>query len=402
MNQRRGIILLSITGALLATVSSCVPYDSVQFQKQLNVRLADTMATRETVLLFHNLKEIAKSGKIIFGHQNSTEYGVFWRSDSLRSDVKDVCGSYPGVYGWDFESIPKSDSDKVRHRVPLLVRQAYERGGINTFSWHIDNPITGRKFYDTTIAVRHILPGGTHFHKYLRILDTMVEYTRQMVDKKGNPIPIIFRPYHEFDGSWFWWGRSFCTREEFIKLWQITVEYLRHYKKVNNFLYAYSPDRFFITEEEYLERYPGDEYVDILGMDNYFDFYLGGDSSTIVQKKLIIISTLAARKNKIAAFTETGQERVIDSTWFTKKLYPMLDHDSVRIAYIMVWRNANPQHFYIPFPGHSAAQDFIEFRNKPRMLFEDDLPPLYHTVIMSDLLAKVFEGSKKTTLDPRN
>lgn len=388
-------VILYLVFILLAfSFVSCVPYDSVQFQKQLNVRLADTLATKETVILFHNLQQVARSGKIIFGHQNSTEYGVFWRYDSLRSDVRDVCGAFPGVYGWDFESIPKNDSDRVRHRVPLLVQQAYERGGINTFSWHMDNPVTGRNFYDTTIAVKHILPGGKYFHKYLRTLDTMVEYTKQLVDKRGKPIPIIFRPYHEFDGSWFWWGRSFCTREEFIQLWRITVDYLRTYKKVNHFLYAYSPDRFFMNEEEYLERYPGDEYVDILGMDNYFDFTYGNDSLFLVQKKLIIISLLAEKKQKIAAFTETGQDRLVDSTWFTKRLYPVLEHDSVRIAYVMVWRNAHPRHFYVPYPTHPAAQDFVEFRNKPRMLFEEDLPDMYHTVALRDLLAKTFEEKK--------
>jgi len=399
MKNCKKLFLSVVIGFSAVLLSSCVPYNSVKFQKEVGVKLADTLATKETVILFHNLREISNQGKIIFGHQNSTEYGVFWRNDSIRSDVKDVCGSFPGVYGWDFESIPKVDSEKVKHRVPLLVRQAYERGGINTFSWHIPNPVTDSTFYDTTIAVRHILPGGRYFHKYLRMLDTMVEYSKQFVDENKKPIPIIFRPYHEFDGHWFWWGKPFCTREEFIQLWQITVDYLRTYKQVNNFLYAYSPDRNFFSEQEYLDRYPGDDYVDIFGMDNYFDFELGGDSSQFVQKKLIIITQIAEKKNKIAAFTETGQQLVPDTTWFTKRLYPMMDSDSVRIAYVMVWRNAHRRHFYVPYPGHPAAKDFVEFRYLPRMLFEDDLPDMYHTVVMSDLLAKLFDERKRVQVD---
>lgn len=377
---------------------SCSVYDSVKFQKELGVKLADTLASKETVALFYNLRRISQKN-IIFGHQNSTEYGVHWRGDTLRSDVRDVTGSFPGLYGWDFESIPQSDSDKIKHGVPRLVKEAYERGGINTFSWHMKNPVTNRSFYDTTIAVKHILPGGKYFHKYLQSLDTMVEYCRQMVDEKGNPIPIIFRPFHEFDGGWFWWGKHFCTAEEFIELWHITVDYLRTYKKARNFLYAFSPDRYFWNEKDLLERYPGDAYVDIIGMDNYYDFKLGGDSSQWVQRKLKIITAVAEKKQKIAAFTETGSEGIPDSTWWTNKLYKALDNDSVRIAYVLLWRNAHSKHFYVPYPGHPSEKDFIEFRRKTKILLEDDLPDMYRTVVNTKLLVQLQERKDKSALN---
>jgi mannan endo-1,4-beta-mannosidase len=400
MTQHRSMFLMFAGICFLVMLISCSTYDSVTFQKELGIRLADTLATKETVVLFHNLQQISNR-KIIFGHMNSTEFGIGWRRDSIRSDVRDVTGSFPGLYGWDFEAIPHSDSEKIKHKVPRLVKEAYTRGGINTFSWHIKNPVTDHSFYDTTIAVKHILPGGIFFHKYLRMLDTMVEYSRQLVDEKGEPIPIIFRPYHEFDGHWFWWGKRFCSREEFVKLWQITVEYLRTYKNVNNFLYAFSSDRNFWNEQELLERYPGDEYVDIIGMDNYHDFNLSGDSSIWVQKKLKIISLLAQNKNKVAAFTETGAERIPDSTWFTKKLYRMLDDDSVKIAYVMVWRNAHRGHFYAPYPGHPSAKDFVEFRKKPRMMFQDDLPDLYRTVLLNDFVTKLASWEKGKAAEDR-
>ena len=85
-------------------------------------------------------------------------------------------------------------------------------------------------------------------------------------------VPIVFRPYHEFDGDWFWWGKSHCTREDFISLWRFTVSYLRDSLDVHNFIYAFSPDNKFNSEAEYLSRYPGDGYVDLVGVDNYGDF----------------------------------------------------------------------------------------------------------------------------------
>jgi len=382
---------------LLLLLSSCASYNSLEYQKEIGVRLVDSLATRETVLLFRNLKTISEK-KIIFGHQNSTQYGVYWRGDSARSDIRDVTGSFPGVYGWDFESIPKQDTAKTHDRVPRLVREAYARGGINTFSWHHRNPVTGNSFYDTTIAVKYILPGGPYHEQYLRELDSLADYSNTLVDQDGNPIPIIFRPYHELDGSWFWWGKRFCTPEEFVALWRMTVDYLRLNKGIRNYLYAFSTDRWFDTKDEYLERYPGDAYVDIVGMDNYHDFTPKGDSVVFVTKKLRIISAIAGERNKIAAFTETGFLLIPDTAWWTDRLYKAMDDDSVHIAYVMVWRNPGPSQFYAPHKGHPSAQNFIDFRRKEKMLFQEDIPNLYKSVILDDLVSKTLHQESSGTL----
>ena len=62
------------------------------------------------------------------------------------------------------------------------------------------------------------------------------------------------------------------------------------------------------------------------------------------------------------AFTETGFLLVRDSTWWTGQLYKAMDEDSVQIAYVMLWRNPGPRHFYAPYKGHAGAPYSIEFR----------------------------------------
>ena len=59
-----------------------------------------------------------------------------------------------------------------------------------------------------------------------------------------------------------------CTPDELKQLYHFTESYLRDIKNVHNLLYAYNTDRFY-SKEEYLERYPGDEWVDIIGFDIY-------------------------------------------------------------------------------------------------------------------------------------
>ena len=99
-------------------------------------------------------------------------------------------------------------------------------------------------------------------------------------------VPVLWRPYHEMNGDWFWWGKSHCTPDEFRALWKFTVSYLRDTAAVHNFIYAFSPDNRFNSEAEFLERYPGDEWVDMVGMDNYGDFGRDGTVENLLSQSL--------------------------------------------------------------------------------------------------------------------
>ena len=77
--------------------------------------------------------------------------------------------------------------------------------------------------------------------KYKARLDDVAEAFRKMVDEKGRPIPVIFRPLHEHTQTWNWWGRSATTDREFIAFWRFIVSYLRDTKDVHNVIYAISP-----------------------------------------------------------------------------------------------------------------------------------------------------------------
>lgn len=361
---------------LVTFLASCRYEDEAKlYQNQSDVTLVNNSATFNTTNLFVNLKSISETS-IIFGHHHSTAYGIGWRGDKNRSDVKDVTGSNPGLIGWDFGDF-SNIGDKKYTKLVALIREAHEEGIVNTFSWHYNNPVTGKSFYDTTIAIRHILPGGKFHSSYLKELDRIAAFTKHLVGADGKVIPIIFRPFHEMDGSWFWWGKNFCTADEFKMLWQFTVEYLRDFRNVKNLLFAFSPDRNFNNEAEYLERFPGDAFVDILGMDNYYDFTPDGEGLEAIKRKLILLSKIAKRKSKIAAFTETGLEKIPDPKWWTDKLLYVIEDDSINISYVMVWRNGREDHFYAPYIGHISVPDFIKFKNNSSIIFADELPNLF-------------------------
>ena len=238
----------------------------------------------------------------------------------------------------------------------------------------MDNFVTGGNSWDTTgSVVRHILPGGDQHQAFIEKLDLFVNFL-QGLTYQGKPIPIIFRPFHEHTGSWFWWGKKLCTAEEYKSLWQFTVEYLRDRKQVHQLLYAYSPD-VIRDSSEYLERYPGDHYVDIMGLDDYRDVGVNADHSMLA-KRLEILVNLANEHNKIAALTETGQEKIPEPNFWTETLLrQLLSNDKTQqIAYVMVWRNARLSHHYGPFKGHISSEDFLKFARHEKIWLLKDLP----------------------------
>ncbi|EDM26022.1 mannan endo-1,4-beta-mannosidase precursor [Lentisphaera araneosa HTCC2155] len=146
----------------------------------------DEKATKETVELFNSLRHQMGKG-ILFGHQNTTLYGVGWHSHKqgtkTKSDCFEATGQYPVVYGWDINSLwnPVIPKNKVKRNLDWmreLVLNAYERGGVNTFSWHLWNPISpeGGNFYDTTPAVHELLSGGKKHTWFKAELDKLADF----------------------------------------------------------------------------------------------------------------------------------------------------------------------------------------------------------------------------------
>jgi len=354
-------------------------------------RLVDPQATAETQALFTNLQRLARD-HVLFGHQDDLAYGVQWSLEAGRSDVRDVSGSYPAVYGWDLGRLELESSanlDNVEFdRMRAWIIEGYERGGVNTLSWHLDNPVSGGNAWDTTRAVTEVLPGGARHEQYRQWLDRVARFFTSLRARDGQLVPVIFRPFHEMSGFWFWWGARHAAPEEYRQLWRFTVEYLRDVKGARNVLWAYSTNSLRdFQRDQYWTWYPGDEYVDVIGFDDYGTLQQDttrGDAVATLAADLRWLVEQAEARGKIAAFTETGYETIPDSTWWTRKLLAAIRADPVaqRIAWVLVWRNANrqldrPDHYYAPYPGHPSAADFVRFRRDPLILFEDELPDLY-------------------------
>lgn len=359
--------------------------------------MVDANATAETKALFYNLKVLSKT-QFAIGQQDA--FNSYYLGDASMSDIKKTTGNDPVLLGSDFIFITdknnngNSDNWFYQQEVEAIkdIKEAYGKGMINIMSWHLREPNREDSFYvsdmsasEKATAFKSIMPGGANHEWYKKKLDKVASVFSNLKGAKGELIPVIFRPFHEYDGSWFWWGADFCTPDEFKTVYRFAVEYLRDTKGVHNVIYALGPDNSYDTKEKYLSRYPGDDYVDVLGMDNYWDLRkdAGQAGATLAHKKLKVVSDLAIEKTKVAAMTETGYEVGGTNTavagWFSNYLYNVLTADDLEIAFVMFWGNGgnNGNNFYVPPPSASNAQDFIDFTNKPDAVLQHQLPNLY-------------------------
>lgn len=372
-------------------------------------KLVDGKASAEAVALYRYLSAVAKSGKVIYGHENDATHKMFRPAGGSESDTKDVTGSLAGVMGFDALSFT---GDELRlndceynmgvtyvDKMVELTRAAAEQGSILTMSMHMPNfdrvekraAVTGSTpkdrehyvNYTTHISegnvVKRILPGGDLNSSYTGYLDRVAEYGNRM-NEAG--VPILFRPFHEQNGFWFWWGKDHCSEKDFQNLWEYTVKYLRDTKGVHNFLYVYSPNGHFQTEADYLSRYPGDKWVDIMGVDSYDDDQTG-QWYIDLGKDLEIMEKAAASHGKLKTITEVGVRRGgslavtgnADKQWFSKVAQIAIAH---QVPYYMTWSNFEklPNNFFAPYmvsktKGHEMINEFIDFYNEPETIFAD-------------------------------
>ncbi len=337
----------------------------------------DSDVTTKTKSLYKNLKIIQDSKNILFGQEffNSFRYssgGAHGEKD--YSDSKAVTGSHPAVLGSDFHYyLEKSDAERSYHTE--AVKWAYELGYVVTFDWHLSARGTSSYQYagsppDLVNNIVADLNGDRAW--FFGELDKVINIINNDLKVGNDAIPIVFRPFHEMNGNWFWWGSAATSTTNYRALYALTVNYVKD--RTKSVLFCWSPN--FPLDFNY---YPGDEYIDFVGLD-YYEI-----NSTSLRTQLGSLVDFAAQHDKIAVLSETGNRVSGDnaSLYWNDTILPTLlndpDEKAWKISWLLTWINASWSFPYVPYSmsGQSAKNSFISFMQSPYIIFGNEIPSLY-------------------------
>jgi len=201
--------------------------------------------------------------KIISGQQDG------WRRTNGLSEelnyITNTTGKLPALLAMDVAGYTdRSPRRDTQHRLMLRAADWFnERNGIVEFCWHWRAPLNEPNFYtkDTTFDIARAVTVGTpEYFALQRDLDLVATELEVLRDAH---VPVLWRPLHEANGRWFWWGAG--GPEPMKQLWRMMFENFTEKHHLNNLLWVFSPG----AATDLADWYPGDAYVDIVGQDHY-------------------------------------------------------------------------------------------------------------------------------------
>jgi mannan endo-1,4-beta-mannosidase len=283
--------------------------NSVTYTHSALVPLSNAKATKETRQLFHYLQD--QYGKtILSGQQNINN--VTW--------IESKTGEKPAVIGFDFmDYSPSRVTFGAKSSETDSAIRWHQQGGIVTFAWHWNAPkdllnTSERPWYKgfytdaTTFDVKKAL-ANPDSEEYKLLLSDIDAIAVQLKKLQVANVPVLWRPLHEAEGGWFWWGAKGSAPAK--ELYRIMYDRLTNVHQLNNLIWVWNS----VAKD----WYPGDDVVDIVSYDSY---PAAGDTSPVYQKYENLVKLVDDRK--VVALSENGpipdpdllQEFRADWSWF--------------------------------------------------------------------------------------
>ena len=327
---------------------------------------ANANANQTTRNLLGYLKAVADSPYVLWGEQNPDVHNGDWSWMEIRnrtpypgnSDnyLMDLIGARPAVMGIDGLglmghefSINADPNNRIAGLVDWTARWTEEYNGIINVTQHMPNfarmiDIEGLAGYEGsyleyfqkgeanyggsggvnyscngigningvspagTTALGRIMPGGDANRAYREYMDIIIEYALGL---QARGISFLYRPFHEFNGNFFWWGNNATNSGGQAALhlaWIYTFEYFQEHG-VNNAIWCWGWNNIPANVATMRSQYPGSDYVDMLCFDQYMNFSANYTLSTGIQNGVQRISEFADEMGKVAAIGEYGMYR---------------------------------------------------------------------------------------------
>ena len=190
-------------------------------------------------------------------------------------------GKTPAMYGtdWGFAAAGDKDTAYTRREVVRKLTEKFRAGHVIALCWHevpptMDEPVTFRGQVQSRITYKQfeelLTPGAPLNKHWLAQVDVVAEFLKQLQDAR---VPVLWRPLHEINGDWFWWNgvRGDATHGT-KQLFRLMYDRLTNFHKLNNLLWVWNPDQPARADRQFVDYFPGIEYVDVLSFDCYGAF----------------------------------------------------------------------------------------------------------------------------------
>lgn len=272
-------------GTKLQAEAYTLTFSTPEAAKPSYVALVNANATTQTKNVYNFLIE-QNGKKIVTGAMANVN-----NNNDFSEWVYKQTGKYPAINCYDFIHLPYSGQNWIDYSNITPAKTWWQNNGLVSYMWHWLAPSTKEQWdnkevgkyssnfksdsnVNTDFDIREALKTGTWQHDFiLADIDQVASYLKLLQD---NNIPVIWRPLHEAAGDytwgpWFWWGRYGV---EYTKqLWQLMYDRLVNYHKLNNLIWVWTAQTSnagnMATLDQIKAAYPGNEYVDIVGVDLY-------------------------------------------------------------------------------------------------------------------------------------
>jgi len=227
-------------------------------------------ASPEAVQLLQYLYDISGKQTLIGQHAAP----LVGRSQLGR--VYHATNRYPAIFGQDFGFSAPGTWDGINFRQQLVDEaiRRHEQGFIIVLMWHavrpiedepvkfktsVQGPLTDQQWRDL------VTPGTAVNERWKSQVDVVAWHLKQLRDAG---VPVLWRPYHEMNGKWFWWGQK-RGDDGYKKLYRMLFDRLVNFHHLNNLIWIYGANETREGVDPYEMYYPGKDVVDVLGTDVY-------------------------------------------------------------------------------------------------------------------------------------
>jgi len=274
---------------LLHGVIRIIPLLTILAWSQTPVNTASTQRTREVL---NYLYQVRNQNKILSGQQCSG-YG-----QEEPSHINNLVGAWPAIIGQDW--LFGTNMDPGRRQIVSTLINYTRAGGLVTLCWHQTNPKDAVPDNSGWTSVQSVMtqiefdsmvtPGTNLYNKWLAHVDLIAGYMKTLRD---SGVVILWRPYHEMNGGWFWWGAK--TGSSFKRLWANMYNRLTTFHQLNNLIWVWGPNTGVVDT-----TYFPSPYVDVGGV----DIYVQTQTNAVFTNENTALSRVMGQK--IWALTETG------------------------------------------------------------------------------------------------